>query len=296
MDIFVLGDSIVSMRNGLLVAAVLSSLAILFLTVVLLQWGSYWLQAYVSGAKVSMKSLIVMSLLKIDHRMIVNAKVMGRHAGLRIDREEGGMTTERLQAHSLAGGDVMKVIQAIIAAQRAGIALDFDRAAAIDLAGRDVLQAIQTSISPKCIRCPSDVESTKGNQGLERGANPNFGRGCEEWRGATGERSSHRANQLGTTRRRCHRGNDYARVGQGIVSAIGSAASHMDVLAMPSQISKSVLANGLDQNTAFEIVSIDIASIDVGENIGARCKPIKRMLTRESPELWLKVDELRQWH
>ncbi len=270
MEFILLGDSIVSMMNALLVAAVLSSLAILFLTVVLLQWGSYWLQAYVSGAKVSMKSLIVMSLLKIDHRMIVNAKVMGRQAGLRIDREEGGMTTERLQAHSLAGGDVMKVIQAIIAAQRAGIALDFDRAAAIDLAGRDVLQAIQTSISPKCIRCPSGIESTKGDKGTERGANQTLGAVAKN---GVELRVSARVTVRTNWERLVGGATEetiIARVGQGIVSAIGSAASHMDVLAMPSQISKSVLANGLDQNTAFEIVSIDIASIDVGENIGAR--------------------------
>ena len=105
-----------------------------------------------SDADVSMKSLIVMSFLKIEQRMIVTAKVMARQAGLRID--EGGMSTARLQAHTLAGGDVMNVVQAMIAAQRAGIDLDFDRAAAIDLAGRNVLHAVQTSVSPKVINCP----------------------------------------------------------------------------------------------------------------------------------------------
>ncbi len=141
--------------SGQLLVAVslIATLAVLFLVVIFAKWGSYWLQAYMSGTDVSMKSLIVMSFLKIDHRMIVTAKVMGRQAGLRIDHE-GGMSTARLQAHFLAGGDVMNVVQAIIAAARAGIDLDFDRAAAIDLAGRDVLLAVQTSVSPRVIRCP----------------------------------------------------------------------------------------------------------------------------------------------
>ena len=159
----------------------------------------------------------------------------------------------------------MKVIQAIIAAQRAGIALDFDRAAAIDLAGRDVLQAIQTSISPRCIRCPSD-EGGSSNSRVPTTLGAIAKNGVEL---RVSARVTVRTNWErlvgGATEETI-----IARVGQGIVSAIGSAESHMDVLSMPSQISKSVLANGLDQNTAFEIVSIDIASIDVGENIGAR--------------------------
>ena len=235
------------------------SVIVLILIAVFAKWGSYWLQAYMSGADVSMKSLIVMSFLRIEHRLIVTAKVMGRQAGLRIDGE-GGMSTARLQAHHLAGGDVMNVVRAIIAAQRAGIDLEFDRAAAIDLAGRDVLLAVQTSVSPKVISCPrQDGESKKSLSAVAKN-------GVELLVGA---RVTVRTNldQLigGATEETI-----IARVGQGIVSAIGSADSHMDVLEMPSNISKGAMAHGLDANTAFSIVSIDIADIDVGENIGAR--------------------------
>lgn len=241
---------------GLSLVALVAAMLVVF---AFAKWGSYWLQAYMSGADVSMKSLIVMSLLKIDQRLIVTAKIMGRQAGLRIDGE-GGMSTARLQAHHLAGGDVMKVVQAIIAAQRAGIDLDFDRASAIDLAGRDVLLAVQTSVSPRVIHCPS--QDGRGKKSLSAVAK----NGVEL---IVGARVTVRTNldQLigGATEETI-----IARVGQGIVTAIGSANSHMDVLEMPSQISKGAMARGLDANTAFSIVSIDIADIDVGENIGAR--------------------------
>ncbi|WP_419188502.1 flotillin-like protein FloA [Stieleria bergensis] len=243
----------------LLGAALIASLVVVLLIAVFAKWGSYWLQAYMSGADVNMKSLIVMSFLRIEHRLIVTAKVMGRQAGLRIDRE-GGMSTDRLLAHHLAGGDVMTVVRAIIAAQRAGIDLDFDRATAIDLAGRDVLLAVQTSVSPRVISCPrQDGEGKKTLSAVAKN-------GVELLVGA---RVTVRTNldQLigGATEETIT-----ARVGQGIVSAIGSANSHMDVLEMPAQISKAAMSHGLDANTAFSIVSIDIADIDVGENIGAR--------------------------
>ena len=239
--------------------ALILLLAALVLIAVFAKWGSYWVQAYMSGADVSMKSLIVMSFLRIEHRLIVTAKIMGRQAGLRIDRE-GGMSTDRLLAHHLAGGDVINVVRAIIAAQRAGIDLDFDRAAAIDLAGRDVLLAVQTSVSPRVISCPpQDGEGKKSFSAVAKN-------GVELLVGA---RVTVRTNldQLigGATEETIT-----ARVGQGIVSAIGSADSHMDVLEMPAQISKGAMEHGLDANTAFSIVSIDIADIDVGENIGAR--------------------------
>ena len=240
------------------VALVLVVIA-LILIAIFARWGSLWLQAYMSGADVSMKSLIVMSFLRVDHRLIVTAKIMGRQAGLPIDRESG-MSTDRVLAHHLAGGDVRNVVRAIIAAQRAGIDLGFDRAAAIDLAGRDVLFAVETSISPKVISCP--IQDGDGETQMRAVAKD----GVELLVGA---RITVRTNldQLigGATEETVT-----ARVGQGIVSAIGSSESHMDVLEMPSQISNSTMAHGLDANTAFSIVSIDIASIDVGENIGAR--------------------------
>ncbi|MCO8124170.1 flotillin-like protein FloA [Stieleria sp. TO1_6] len=233
--------------------------AVLILIAVFAKWGALWFQAYMSGADVSMKSLIVMSFLRIDHQLIVTAKIMGRQAGLRIDRA-GGMSTDRLQAHHLAGGDVKNVVRAIIAAQRAGIDLDFDRAAAIDLAGRDVLLAVQTSVSPKVIHCPrQDGDAKKwlsavAKNGVELlvGAKVTVRTNLDQLIGGATEETI------------------IARVGQGIVSAVGSANSHTDVLEMPSQISKGAMAHGLDANTAFSVVSIDISHIDVGENIGAR--------------------------
>lgn len=245
-------------------AALVLSLAVLVLTAVFAKWGSLWLQAYMSGADVSLKSLIVMSFLRIEHRLIVTAKVMGRQAGLRIDRE-GGMSTDRLLAHHLAGGDVMNVVRAIIAAQRAGIDLDFDRAAAIDLAGRDVLLAVQTSVSPVVISCPrQDGEGKKYLSAVAKN-------GVELLVGAMVTVRTNLDQLIGGATEE----TITARVGQGIVSAIGSADSHMDVLEMPSQISMRAMSHGLDSNTAFSIVSIDIADIDVGENIGARLQTVQ---------------------
>jgi uncharacterized protein YqfA (UPF0365 family) len=246
---------------GLGVAAVLAAIAVLGL---FLKWGSYWFQAYMSGADISMANLVVMSLLKIDTQLIVTAKIMVRQAGLPIDRDRG-MSTTRLQAHWLAGGDVMKVVKAIIVAHRAHIDLDFDRAAAFDLAGRDVLLAVQSSVSPRVIYCPAgggDGRATLSAialNGVELlvAARVTVRTNLEQLIGGATEETI------------------VARVGQGIISAIGSAKSHMDVLAMPSQISAGAMSHGLDANTAFTIVSIDIAQIDVGENIGARLQSIQ---------------------
>lgn len=241
---------------GGIVAAVLLSL---LLVAALIKYGALWFQAYMCGADVSLLSLIGMSLRQVKPGMIVTAKIMGQQAGLNINRQQG-MSTARLEAHFLAGGDVTRVLQAIIAAHRAGIDLDFDRAAAIDLAGRDVLDAVRTSVSPKVIDCPDPrgggktTLSAVAKNGIELRIHV---------------RVTVRTNLLqligGATEETI-----IARVGQGIVSAIGSAQTHMEVLAMPDRISKGVLDRGLDANTAFEIVSIDIADISVGENIGAR--------------------------
>jgi uncharacterized protein YqfA (UPF0365 family) len=240
--------------GGIVVVAILS----LLLVAALVKYGALWFQAYMCSADVSLLSLIGMSLRQVKPGMIVTAKIMGRQAGLNINRQQG-MSTARLEAHFLAGGDVTRVLQAIIAAHRAGIDLDFDRAAAIDLAGRDVLDAVRTSVSPKVIDCPDPqggrtTLSAVAKNGIELRIHV---------------RVTVRTNLLqligGATEETI-----IARVGQGIVSAIGSARTHMEVLAMPDRISKGVLERGLDANTAFEIVSIDIADINVGQNIGAR--------------------------
>lgn len=240
---------------GMAVLAVLG----LLLAAAFVKVGALWFQAFLCGADVRLLSLIGMSFRQVPPGMIVTAKIMGRQAGLNINRQQG-MSTARLEAHFLAGGDVTRVLQAIIAAHRAGIDLDFDRAAAVDLAGRDVLEAVRTSVSPKVIDCPEPQHS--GRRTLSAVAK----NGVEL---RIHVRVTVRTNLLqligGATEETI-----IARVGQGIVSAIGSAATHMEVLAMPDRISKGVLERGLDANTAFEIVSIDIADMDVGENIGAR--------------------------
>jgi uncharacterized protein YqfA (UPF0365 family) len=184
---------------------------------------------------------------------------MAAQAGLDINRKTG-ITTQRLEAHYLAGGDVVRVINAIIAAQRANIDLDFDRASAIDLAGRDVLDAVKTSVYPKVIDCPDPQKSGKNflsaiaRDGVELKirARVTVRTNLEQLIGGATEETV------------------IARVGESIVSSIGSSIQHQDVLEHPDRISKAVLARGLDAHTAFEIVSIDIADIAVGENIGAR--------------------------
>jgi uncharacterized protein YqfA (UPF0365 family) len=212
-----------------------------------------------SNADVTINSLIGMGFRKVNPRIIVNAKVMASQAGLSINRRTG-ISTSRLEAHYLAGGNVMGVIHAIIAAQRAGIDLDFDRAAAIDLAGRDVLDAVRTSVHPKVIDCPDHKRSgkttlsaiAKNGVELKIRARVTVRTNLEQLIGGATEETI------------------IARVGEGIITSIGSSDSHLQVLENPDRISRAVLARGLDAHTAFEIVSIDIADIDVGENIGAR--------------------------
>ncbi|MBL8891776.1 MAG: flotillin-like FloA family protein [Planctomycetaceae bacterium] len=226
---------------------------------VLMHFLLLWIPAYMASADVSFTSLIGMSLRRVPTGTIVTAKIMARQAGLNID-QDSGISTERLEAHYLAGGDVNNVLQAIIVANRAGINLDFDRAAAINLAGRDVLDAVRTSVSPRVIDCPELGQSQKtvlsavalnGIELLIR-VRVTIRTNLEQLIGGATEKTI------------------IARVGHGIISAVGSSTSHLDVLANPDSISTVVHGRGLDVNTAFEIVSINIVSIEVGENIGAR--------------------------
>lgn len=213
-----------------------------------------WLRAFVTRAKISLPGLVFMGLRKVDPRAIVEAKIMGVQAGL------PDISNRALEAHYLAGGDIRRVVRALIASHRARIALDWDTAAAIDLAGRDVLAAVQMSVDPRVIDCPNP--NTPGRNTLDGVAKDGIQLRVKA-------RVTVRANlaQLvgGATEETVT-----ARVGEGIVSAIGSSESHKTVLANPMVISKRVLEKGLDAQTAFEIVSIDIANIDVAENIGAR--------------------------
>jgi len=241
--------------GGAIVAAVIAVVVL----IVVFKYGALWFQAYMSGAEVGVMSLIGMSFRQVKSGVIVTAKIMGAQAGLNIHRLEG-MSTSRLEAHYLAGGNVPNVVRAIIAAHRAGIDLDFDRAAAIDLAGRDVLEAVRTSVYPKVIDCPDPQSGGKvslsaiAKNGVEL---------CVRARVTV--RTNLQQLIGGATE-----ATVIARVGEGIVTSIGSSQTHMEVLEMPDRISKAVLDRGVDAQTAFEIVSIDIADIDVGQNVGAR--------------------------
>jgi len=227
--------------------------------IVVIIYGKLWFQAYMSRANISIWSLIGMSFRQVNARVIVQAKIMAMQAGIGTE-SESGITTRRLEAHFLAGGDVPNVIRAIVAAHRADIDLDFDRAAAIDLAGRDVLDAVQTSVYPKVIDCP-DTKTThkttlsaiaKNGVELKVRARVTVRTNVETLIGGATEETI------------------IARVGEGIITSIGSADTHLAVMENPDMVSRAVLRRGLDAQTAFEIVSIDIADIDVGQNIGAR--------------------------
>ena len=244
---------------ALVAAIVVGLIFALVVVAVVLNFGGLWLRAFTSNARVRFTELIGMKLRQVNASTIVDAKIMAMQAGVGTDPHTG-ITTKRLEAHFLAGGDVPRVINAIIAAQRADIDLDFDKAAAIDLAGRDVLDAVRTSVYPKVIDCPDPEKSPRSTLSA-------VARNGVELR--IRARVTVRTNlaQLigGATEETI-----IARVGEGIITSIGSAEDHLQVMENPDRISKAVLQRGLDAHTAFEIVSIDIADIDVGENIGAR--------------------------
>ncbi len=222
----------------------------LFLVIFLLKFVNLWIQAMLSKAPVGLLNLVGMQLRKVNPTVIVRALITATQAGLSI-------TVRELEAHYLAGGNVMRVVTALIAADRAQIGLDFRRATAIDLAGRDVLLAVQTSVSPKVIDAPAEpgrkiaAMAKNGIQVLAR-ARVTVRTNIDRLVGGATEETI------------------IARVGEGIVSTIGRANTHKDVLENPDNISKTVLSKGLDAGTAFEILSIDIADVDVGANIGAR--------------------------
>ena len=224
---------------------------------VVLSYGRLLMKSWLTGAGIKLADFIGMTFRKVNSRMILQAKIMSVQAGL---NDDTGITSKALEAHYLAGGNVLLVIRAMIAAEKAKIVqLTFREATAIDLAGRNVLESVQTSVYPKVIDCPAreagkttlDALAKNGIQ-LKVRARVTVRANLQRLIGGAGEETI------------------VARVGQGIVSAIGSANLHSDVLENPDLISKVVLSQRLDSQTAFEIVSIDIADIDVGDNIGAR--------------------------
>ena len=205
---------------------------------------SLWIQALVSGARVGLFTIIFMRFRKVPPKLIVTAKIMAVKAGLE-------SSTNDLESHFLAGGNVMRVVQSLIAADKANIELVFNRAAAIDLAGRNVLEAVQMSVNPRVIETPLVAAMAKDGIQLKALSRVTVRANLDRLVGGAGEETI------------------LARVGEGIVTTIGSAESHKKVLENPDMISQRVLEKGLDAGTAFEILSIDIADVDVGKNIGA---------------------------
>ncbi|NLW21969.1 MAG: flotillin-like protein FloA [Tissierellia bacterium] len=204
-----------------------------------------WITAYFSGVKIGITTLIGMRLRRVVPSRIVNPLIKATKAGLDIG-------VDKLEAHYLAGGNVNTLVDALIAAQRANIPLNFERAAAIDLAGRNVLEAVQVSVNPKVIETPQISAVAKNGIEVIVKARVTVRANIERLVGGAGEETI------------------IARVGEGIVTTVGSSASHSDVLENPDSISQTVLEKGLDSGTAFEILSIDIADVDVARNIGAK--------------------------
>jgi len=240
------------MSSGMVIFMIFIGIVVLVFLVIIAKFFRIWLQAYMSNAGVTIFDLIGMTLRKVNMGVIVRAKIMGVQAGITLE-------TKALEAHYLAGGTVLNVVGALIAADRAGIDLDYRRATGIDLAGRDVLDAVRTSVKPKVIDCP---DPTKGKDTVDAVA-------MDGIQVKAKARVTVRMNidQLvgGATEETI-----IARVGEGVVTTIGSALTFKKVLENPDTISQTVLKKGLDAGTAFEILSIDIADVDVGENIGAR--------------------------
>jgi len=211
-----------------------------------------YVQALVSGVRVTFFDLLGMTLRKINANMVVNSRIQATRAGLNISQEE-------MESHILAGGNLSNVINSMIAANKAGIELTWQNATAIDLAGRDIFDAIRTSVYPKVIDVPNAQSGKNTIDGVAKN-------GIQlRVKAKVTVRTNIKRLVGGATEETI-----VARVGEGIVTAIGSAIDHKDVLQNPDHISKAVLAKGLDANTAFEILSIDIADVDVGENIGAK--------------------------
>lgn len=244
------------MNNISLITLVLIGVPALIIGFIVFSFFSTWLKAMLNGAPVSMLNLLGMRLGGVPYNLVVEARITAVKAGI-------SLTTDKISAHYLAGGNVVPTVQAIIAAQKAGIELDWDRACAIDLAtkgsGKSVIEAVRTSVDPKVIDCP----------------NPEGGRTTIDGVAKDGIQVKVKARVTVRTNLERFVGGAkedtiIARVGEGIVSTIGTSESYKAVLESPDNISKTVLARGLDVGSAFEILSIDIADVDVGENVGAK--------------------------
>ena len=239
-----------------LIGLIVIGVIVLILLGIFFSFFSVWLRAWLAGAWVSPFNLVAMRLRQVPYGLVVDARITARKAGI-------DLTVDDVEAHYLAGGNVIATVQAIIAAQKAGIALNWQRACAIDLAtkgsGKSVLEAVRTSVDPKVIDCPNPEQGRTTIDGVAKDgiqvkvkARVTVRTNLDRFVGGAKEDTI------------------IARVGEGIVTTIGSAESYKTVLESPDSISKNVLNRGLDVGTAFEILSIDIADVDVGENIGAK--------------------------
>lgn len=266
----------------------LLALAVLIIVLVLLFFYfvpiALWISAIFSGVPISIMALVAMRFRKVPPGTIVNAMITATKAGVTVDRDA-------LEAHYLAGGNVLKVISALISADKANIALTFNDATAIDLAGRDVFEAVQLSVNPRVIEAPPVAAVAKDGIQLIAKARVTVRANIKQLVGGAGEETI------------------LARVGEGIVTSIGSASSHKTVLENPDTISRLVLDKGLDAGTAFEILSIDIADVDVGKNIGAelqidqanadkniaqaKAEERRAMAIAEEQEMLAKAQEMR---
>ncbi len=260
------------MDKWIIIVFIFVVIAGLILMAVMARYFGLWIQCKFTGAGISLPSLVMMSIRKVNPTVIVRSKIMAVQSGL-MDNYQ--IKTRELEAHYLAGGNVPNVIRALVAAHRAKIDMDWNVAQAIDLAGRDVLDAVRTSVYPKVINCP-DPRKNAGTLDAMAGDGVQL-----KARARVTVRTNIQQLIGGATEETV-----IARVGQGIVQAIGSTASYKTVLENPDSISQTVLNQGLEAQTAFEIVSIDIADIDVGENIGAR-------LQADQAEADMRVAEAR---
>ena len=235
------------MTTTIIIAALIILLLVVFFTIIPV---GMWISAVASGVKISIFTLVGMKLRRVKPAKIVDPMIKATKAGLKVK-------TNQLEAHFLAGGNVDSVVNALIAAERAGMDLSFEQASAIDLAGRDVFEAVRMSVTPKVIETPQISAVAKDGIELLVKARVTVRTNIDQLIGGAGEATV------------------LARVGEGIVTTVGSANTHSSVLENPDDISKVVLEKGLDSGTAYEIISIDIADIDIGRNIGANLQSLQ---------------------
>ena len=227
-----------------LILVIIVAIAVLAFVLIFMRLVGLWLSAILAGVRVSLLQMVLMRWRRVDPRAIVDNMVTAHKAGIPLTRDQ-------LEAHYLAGGNIKRVVNALVSADKANIPLDFKSATAIDLAGRDVFEAVQMSVQPKVIESPPVTAVAKNGIQLIARVRVTVRANIQKLVGGAGEETI------------------LARVGEGIVTTIGSSENHNAVLENPDTISKTVLAKGLDSGTAFEILSIDIADIDIGKNVGA---------------------------